>query len=401
MTPNKKNRPLDRILGRAEDLDNVNLSNLVQRLAKERDLMDTVFNTIQDGILVIDSFGVIQYANSQGCELIGLSMNQIGSAILWKMVPDLYHCVDIEGIRNDESGAFVISRELELSYPEKRYVRLNMVPVHECIGVDAKSGFTVILSDTTEQKVSTEELIESEKTSSIMMLAAGVAHELGNPLNSITIHLQLLERKLKKQAKSIFKTQIEKSISICSKEVERLNGIITNFLNAVRPNKPNLINMDVITVLEEVLEIQQEEMAAKSVVVSVDYSDTIPMIKGDPNQLKQVFFNVLKNAMEAMVSKPKLKIFAKCHDQFVIIQILDSGEGISKENLKNLFQPYFSTKKEGTGIGMMIAQRIMREHGGNIGIDSKEGSGTVVTLQFPLNEQRVRMLEDENQLDIS
>jgi PAS domain S-box-containing protein len=395
MITNRKTTALDKILGRVDDLDTVNLSILVQRLARERDLMETVFNTIQDGILVIDNSGIIQYANDRGCELIGLSANQIGSAILWKLVPDLYRCVDVEGINADDKGAIVVSRELELTYPEQRFVRLYMVPLYECIGVDAKSGFTVILSDTTEQKVSTEELIETEKTSSIMMLAAGVAHELGNPLNSITIHLQLIERHLKKLDNSIISDKIRKSIGVCSQEVERLDGIITNFLEAVRPKPPDLRDTDIIRVLEEVLEFQSEELSAKGVNVSIDTRAAIPIVKADPDQIKQVFFNLIKNALEAMESRPKLKILARSDDDFISIQFLDTGTGISQENIKKLFTPYFSTKKQGNGLGMMIVQRIMRDHGGSVGIDSKEGTGTIVTLRFPLKDRRVRLLESK------
>lgn len=399
MNSSKKSSALEKILGRVEDLDSVNLTILVQRLARERDLMETVFNTIQDGILVIDRDGIVQYANERASELIGMPLSQIGQAVLWKLVPDLYHCIDIEGLQSDKSGAVVVSREFELNYPEKRFIRLNMMPVHECIGVDAKSGFTVILSDTTEQKISTEELIESEKTSSITMLAAGVAHELGNPLNSITIHLQLIERQIKKLEASKAAEKIHKSIDVCSKEVDRLDSIITNFLNAVRPSQPDLRDTNIIKVLDEVLAFQEEEMLSKEVDIQVDFHDAIPLVPADPNQVKQVFFNLIKNALEAMVSKPKLKILAKSDDHFVYIQFLDSGSGISKENMKNLFQPYFSTKKEGHGIGMMIVQRIMRDHGGSIGIDSKEGIGTVVTLQFPVKDKKFRLLEDQSVID--
>ena len=195
-----KNTGLDKILGRIEELDSVNLGVLVQRLARERRMQETVFNTIQDGILVIDSDGIVQYANVAASGIIGLKDSDIGVTRLWKMVPDLAQSIDRETISGKRKAAPVLSREVELNYPEHRIVRLYMVPIDAQVGHDDSGGYVIVISDITEDKVSMEEMIESERTSSIVRLAAGVAHELGNPLNSLTIHLQLIERKLKKLA---------------------------------------------------------------------------------------------------------------------------------------------------------------------------------------------------------
>ena len=114
----------------------------------------------------------------------------------------------------------------------------------------------------------------------------------------------------------------------------------------------------------------------------------------DETQVKQVFFNVIKNARQAMKSGGSIKIRAFADDEFVYIQMGDTGEGIPQENLRKVFQPYFSTKEDGHGLGMMIVERIMRDHGGQIGIDSRPSVGTLVTLQFPQKHRRIRLLED-------
>ena len=187
-----KNTGLEKILGRIEDLDSVNLGILVQRLARERKMQETVFNTIQDGVIVIDSDGVVQYANDAALGLIGLKENDIGVTRLWKMVPDLAKSIDLEAVAGKKMSAPVLSREIELNYPEHRVVRLYMVPIDAQVGHDDSGGYVIVLSDLTEERFSMEERIESERTDSIVSLAAGVAHELGNPLNSLTIHLQLI-----------------------------------------------------------------------------------------------------------------------------------------------------------------------------------------------------------------
>lgn len=388
-----KNTGLEKILGRIEDLDSVNLGILVQRLARERKMQETVFNTIQDGVLVIDSDGVVQYANDAALGLIGLKENDIGVTRLWKMVPDLAKSIDRETVAGRKKSAPVLSREIELTYPEHRVVRLYMVPIDAQVGHDDSGGYVIVLSDVTEERVSMEERIESERVSSIVRLAAGVAHELGNPLNSLTIHLQLIERKLKKLAAKEDAAKLSESLQVCQGEVQRLDGIITHFLEAVRPQKPELNELHLVDLVEEVLCVQEAELIDRQLDVKVEVSDDLPAILGDRGQIKQVFFNLIKNAMEAMHPGGSLRILARSDDDFVHLQFVDTGSGISEEDLSKVFQAYYTTKKEGHGLGMMIVERIMRDHGGHINIESHQDKGTAITLQFPQQHRRTRLLE--------
>lgn len=388
-----KNTGLDKILGRIEDLDSVNLGILVQRLARERNLQETVFNTIRDGILVIDSDGVVQYANEAALNLIGLKENDVGVTRLWKMVPDLARSIDREAISGKKTKSPLLSREVELSYPEHRVVRLYMVPIDAQVGHHDSGGYVIVLTDITEDRLSMEERIENERTGSIVRLAAGVAHELGNPLNSLTIHLQLIERKLKKLEDQAEATKLSESLQVCQGEVQRLDSIITHFLEAVRPQKPELNELNLLELIEEVLQVQEAELSNRRIDIKVDVSDRIPSILGDRGQVKQVFFNLIKNAMEAMQPGGSLRILARKDDDYVFLQFADTGSGISEEDLAKVFQAYYTTKKEGHGLGMMIVQRIMRDHGGHINIESRKDIGTAIILQFPQQHRRVRMLE--------
>ena len=160
---------LDKILGRIEDLDSVNLGILVQRLARERNLQESVFNTIQDGIIVMDSEGIIQYANDTACPLIGLKSSDIGSISLWKMVPDLAHSINSDPVEDNVQKRSVLSREFEISYPEKRFIRLYMVPIDAPVNSEGSGGYVVVLSDITEAQISLEERIENDKQAQIPM----------------------------------------------------------------------------------------------------------------------------------------------------------------------------------------------------------------------------------------
>ncbi|MSU23845.1 MAG: PAS domain S-box protein [Opitutus sp.] len=384
----KKHSSLDRVLGRLDTFDSVSLANLVQRLARERGLFEEIFNTLQEGVLVIRDDGVIEYGNAAAHRLIGLGDDELAGQTLWRLMPGLRPSLD-EG----SAGAAlpVIAREFELTYPEPRTVRLSMVPIRG-EGRGAARRFVVILNDITREKRTTEQRIEDERTSSVLLLAAGVAHELGNPLNSLTIHLQLIERKLKKLKASKDADSLAESLRVCRGEVTRLDGIISNFLEAIRPHPPDLAETNLPDVLAEVLRFQQREFADRGVVVEAETPAALPAVMADRNQLKQVFFNLTKNALEAMPPGGKLKIKSHADDDSVFLLFGDSGAGIKPEDIARIFQPYHTTKPGGHGLGLMIVQRIMREHGGQVGLESKEGRGTIVTLQFPRKDRRVRLL---------
>ena len=256
----KRIPPLDRVLARLDTLDTIDLAHLVQRLARERGLFEEIFNTLQEGVLVIGPDGTIEYANGPVHRLIGLSGADLAGRILWRLVPGLRPSL---GAAMDSpestSGQPAVTHEFELSYPEPRTLRLYMVPFRGD-GRGAPRRFAVILADIPREKQAAGKRLENERTSSILFLAAGVAHELGNPLNSLTIHLQLIGRKLKKLKASPELASVSESISVCREEVQRLDGIVRNFLEAIQPRPPNLSEINLTDVLSEVLRVQRESL---------------------------------------------------------------------------------------------------------------------------------------------
>lgn len=396
----KKHTSLDRVLGRFDSLDPASRANLVQRLARERRLLENIFNVLKEGVLLADADGRIEYANQTAEKLLGVRRDdELDDVILWRLVPGLRPPVIAADADAGESAghaqaSHAMTREIELTYPERRVLRLYMEPFRSEEN-GGRQQYAVILTDITRDREDTEQRIENERTSSIRLLAAGVAHELGNPLNSLTIHLQLIERRLKKLQGAPKKDAVAlaESIAVCREEVKRLDGIIENFLDAIRPRPPDLRETDPAKVLSDVLHFQQREFEDRDISVHIEAAADLPAIMADPDQLKQVFFNINKNAMEAMQPGGVLRIKARADDDNVYLFFGDTGSGIKQEDLAKLFEPYHTTKQNGHGLGLMIVQRIMREHGGQIGIESKEGAGTVVTLQFPRKDRRVRMLK--------
>lgn len=389
----KRSDPIDSLVERVEELDSANRANLIVRLARERRLLKTVVNTLREGVIVLEASGHMEYANPSALQMLGLKDGEIGELTIWRAVPDLRRTMELSWKGFLKDGANV-TRELELSYPQKRIVRLYFVPIDEVLDETVQvSRFAVILSDITQERVKTLKEIENERVKSILELSAGVAHELGNPLNSLTIHLQLMQRQLRKLETDSQPDKFARSLEACTNEVERLDGIIRHFLEAVRPRAPQLHDVDLISPLEESIGFLGPELEGAGILVDIELARTLPLIQGDRDQIKQVFFNIVKNARQAMRAGGTIRIRAFSDDEYVYVQIGDSGEGMSEESLAKVFEPYYSTKRDGHGLGMMIVERIMRDHGGQIGIDSRPGVGTLVTLQFPQKHRRIRLLQ--------
>jgi signal transduction histidine kinase len=254
---------------------------------------------------------------------------------------------------------------------------------------------TLIFNDVTEVQVANEQNLETQKVKAITQLAAAVAHELGNPLNSLGIHLQLLKRSLKKIPVEPGSEQMEaamKHIAVAEQEVQRLDSIVKNFLEAVRPKPPKREPLLLEKLLLDALEFMRNEIENKQVQVEARIPGGIPVLMGDEGQLTQAAYNLIKNAIQAMPEGGKLVIAVDVDDVHVNVRFIDNGPGIDEKNLSRLMEPYFTTKSSGTGLGLLIVDRIVRAHGGELTIESRPGEGTAFTISLPRHARRIRQL---------
>ena len=379
---------LDKLMERLDRLDAGSLQSQFLRLANDKGLLETIFHAIQEGLVVLDADGLIRYANRAAEKLLGFSAEQAAGypiarylrEIDWNLVLDL----------DADEWSKLISREIEITYPEHRFLDFYVVPL-TAVEVEQR-GAVVILRDVTRDRESSTRTIESERLHAITLLAAGVAHEIGNPLNSLTIHLQLLERELR-EVPAEQSASMKELLEVAQREVTRLDQIISQFLRALRPSQPALEKTDLKDVLQQTLEFLKHEIRDRDILVEVEVAEDVPHASLDRNQIKQAFFNIIRNAMQAMAKGGLLKISVSSNDRFVIVSFTDTGPGIPPENLGSLFEPYFTTKAEGTGLGLMIVQRIVRDHGGEIEVRSEPNKGTTFTLFLPRDERRIRLLK--------
>jgi two-component system, sporulation sensor kinase A len=233
------------------------------------------------------------------------------------------------------------------------------------------------LQDITERKKTEEQLLNSEKLSVVGQLAAGVAHEIRNPLTSLRGFLQLLDGGMSNK----------EYYSIMLDELDRIEFIVSEFLNLAKPQAASFEYHCPIKLLKDVISLLYTEANLYNVTIHIEEQGDIPNLYCEKNQMKQVFINLIKNAMDAMPNGGAITIHAHVMPcNYLLIQFKDEGVGIPKERIKKIGEPFYSTKEKGTGLGIMICHKIIERHRGEISFDSKENEGTVVSISLPFNK---------------
>ena len=335
------------VLKHIDRLDADKLREQYRLVTDEVSFFDTILSAMKEGVVVYDLAGEIVYRNPAADQL-----------------PDM------------EVALGTASRsEVSLTYPDERTLEIQTIPFER--------GTLAMIRDVSAERARTAEELERGAAKSVCDLAAGVAHEIGNPLNAISLNLQMLERD----------PSDREAIDICKSQVRRLDGIIRGFLGALRPAKMVLSPGSIAEPLKNCLAALKGQFEERRINVTLDVPAALPPVALDKDKMEQVFFNLVKNALEAMKDGGAIDIVLSVDDRDVTVSFRDTGLGMSAEQLAHLFEPYRTTKEHGTGLGLMISARIVRDHGGVISAQSKEGEGTVFTVTIPRLEKRVRALK--------
>ncbi|TLS35080.1 PAS domain S-box protein [Pseudalkalibacillus caeni] len=351
-----------------------------QILAESEQRYKSLVDQNPDAILSISTEGIILDANEMAEHLTGYSQAELVNQSYEELIDDEHRTTIKENFLRAINGEALMD-EIKIINKNGQFIHLNI----KCVPIIVKGtcvGIYVIGQDITYQKQNEEMIRRSEKLSVVGQLAAGVAHEIRNPLTSLKGFLQLMKADTENnEARYKDKEYIE----IMLAELNRINFIVSEFMVLSKPQELHVQNKNVVLLLKEVLAILDTQAILKNIRLLTEIQGNLPTISCEPNQIKQVFINILKNAMEAMNAGGEITIaVTQCEERYICIDVTDQGPGIPEDRLKKIGEPFYTTKEKGTGLGLMVSNKIIQNHKGTISYESEIGKGTTVKIKLPI-----------------
>lgn len=373
---------VQRAISKIDQLDRKQIVDILGGLAGDVQMLENVLESIRDGVILTDEKLTVQYANTNCRKLVPMTiLHTYEGLALSKVLLDehILHYIDL-CVHNQQ-----LDEDNEFSFQKGESVQTVAVTVfaYKNKAREGGSSYVVMISDVTEHNANEARLRRSENLASMTTMAAGVAHEIKNPLAAMGIHVQLL-RKAFARKESLTIEDAERYLSVLEEEISRLNSIVVDFLFAVRPMDTRLRLGPLVRTLEEVCSFVEPELNEHRVQLRRDFSTALPRLEYDEHLVKQALLNLIKNAMNAMEGGGKLTIQARLDGNQVQVKVSDTGIGMDEQVQQKIFEPYFTTKATGTGLGLTVVYKIMKEHRGDITVQSKAGEGTTFTLYFPV-----------------
>ena len=397
-----------RVKQKAEKLSKEQILSLLEDVVDENESLYSVLESLSTGLLIIND----------DCKL--LRYNQIAESWLpfserledilgsdkeiWECIEDeeiagfLHKCLE-KNITNSSEDFSTVTPGGSV-----RFLNVTIAPL---INEGELNGKMILVRDITEKKNQDIMLHRMENLANLTNLAAGMAHEIKNPLGAISIHIQLIQKALSKARENEDKLPapkfVEDHIDIVNEEIDHLNKLVMDFLLAVRPVKAQLELKEPDKLIENLVSFFKPEFNREGIEVIYKPSESGKRILLDEKLFRDVIMNISQNSLAALKSKypagatgGKFCISNNLRDNKFVITIADNGCGMSEETLSKIFEPYYTTKANGTGLGMTMVYKIIKEFSGDIIVDSKEGEGTAFTITFPIPQKDVKLLSSDN-----
>jgi len=409
---------IERALRKLPKMNAEQITALLLSIAAENERLESVLDSLTEGLLVCDADYNLIILNKAAERILPLKLSEQAERPVWTAVED----EAVAGFLREAipRGDKVVDREFDVE--AKGVQRLLSISVLPLVKDKRVTGALVHAEDITEKRGEEARLRRAETLASLTTLAAGVAHEIKNPLGSISIHIQLIQKALKASRaaclddggdgetlplRSLARDRkkggaerkaappfdhIEKYLAVVTEEIDRLNRIVVDFLFAVRPMDMELREDDLNALISELVEFMRFELAAAHIECALDLSRDLPPLRFDERFIKQALLNLVKNAVAAMPSGGKLTIRTALSGEKACVTIEDTGMGIPEENLPKIFEPYFTTKETGSGLGLTLVFKIVKEHRGEVSVKSREGEGTRISIVLPVPQKVTRLI---------
>ncbi len=386
LTENKFINALDR-------LDKKVIIDYVKKNYEEKKLLDQVFDYIEMGVVITNKSHLILKHNKFMNQFFKKkSFNYVGHPFL--------EVLEENEVRRKIKGYIQDSNSLkgeEVSFRLSTHqVGIGSLSAFVIAKKGEISNFVYIFFDNTQWHSRYLKRSHEKSISSLKILTAGIAHEIKNPLGSLDLHLQLIERFLSKKSISE-KPHLNALVSVFKEELNRLNQIVNDFLLSIRPTKSIRKIANLNEIINETLHLMSLELKAKKIALKLNLNESIPLYKLDKNYIKQALINLVKNSIQAISEVYDegglISIATDLEENKIIFSIIDNGCGIDKNNLGEIFEPFYTSKEMGTGLGLTIVYKIIKEHRGEILVESKKNRGTEIKIEFPLMKKNLKLID--------
>jgi two-component system, NtrC family, sensor kinase len=368
-------------------LDNSQLYTSLEQKALEvarlKDFSENIVESLNVGVLAIDLEGTVEAWNTRMEQLFGVARNDaVGRPLSELLPPELVHEIASRGDQEQVTGIY---KHRLVHQGKSVVINVSITPL---VGKSAERiGRLLLFDDVTQRDRMEEQLTQTEKLTSLGLLAAGVAHEVNTPLAVISNYIQMLAKQMSEGDPR--HTIIDKIV----KQTFRASEIVNNLLNFSRTGPGELADVDLNRVVEETLSLVAHPLKASQIQVVKQLTEGIPPVRGSANKLQQVFLNLFLNARDAMPSGGMLEVRSAVHNGSVEVEVADTGNGITREHIHKIFDPFFTTKTSGrgTGLGLSVSYGIIKEHAGKIDVRSTPGRGTSFHVEFPAVRKSVHV----------
>lgn len=393
------------------------LQRIIKNVANENAMLDSILESLTTGLIVVDKQWRILKFNKISERFLSFIHFEDETNRSYKKVWEVISDVDVSEFLRDcaDKDKSNISQEFSIPLPNSdNLTRFIVVYVLSLVSDSKINGRIIKIYDVTEQRLQEVKMRRMENMAGLTTLAANMAHEIKNPLGAISIHIQLLQKAIEKQRNSTGvlpeKKFVEDHLDVVNEEIDNLNRLITDFLFAVRPVNANYSLVDPYLILKKLVDFLSPEFNSHRVSFTVKNPNSTAKLLIDEKIFREMIINIVQNAFAAIKERfPECKNEDLQNDEFIgkisirisvkfdkyIISISDNGCGMSDETIVRLFEPYFTTKASGTGLGMTLVYKIVKEFSGDIHVKSEENKGTTFIIEFPIPQTEKKLLSSD------
>ena len=392
---NRANQFFDKFLKSFDKVSDNEKKRIFERLSDLCYSQNTIIENLEEGIISIDINGIIQGINKKACFLFSIPRNCENEPLSKYLSDSETGKIILELIKENDSDTKLLKDD-----DNKRILQINIFPLGESGRI---IGTLIKAFDITQTYENSQKLKRAEQLASLTTLAAGVAHEIKNPLGSISIYIQLIEKIIKKNIDNSSQcfSELKDYCAIIKEEIGRLEDTINSFLFSVRKLELNLEETNINSLILSTIDFLKYEIENNNINMEIKFDRDNLIMRIDERYIKQSLINIIQNAIDSILEKSEknykkeIQIKLKTVDNFALITIKDNGIGIKEELLPKIFEPYFTTKRHGTGLGLTNVARIIEAHNGNINIESEYGKGTKVIIKLPLMQENQKFLKTD------